>query len=138
MLHSVQDCAVLGDIVAREPDSIDAALERYERQRKPDVHALGTMDHQVGSQDSQCLDWSLKPCDPVIGSPDSSDHAQPLRLLILLQLPRWLQTEISEICSHLPCKEVTTLAVWSVCKLHHSLYSCCPCRRKLSRVSEGS
>ena len=43
----VQDCAVLGDIVAREPDSIDAALERYERQRKPDVHALGTMDHQV-------------------------------------------------------------------------------------------
>ena len=43
----LQDCAVLGDIAAQEPDSIDAALERYERQRKPDVHALGTMDHQV-------------------------------------------------------------------------------------------
>ena len=42
-----QDCAVLGDIIAQEPDSIDRALERYERQRKPDVHALGTMDHQV-------------------------------------------------------------------------------------------
>ena len=38
---------MLGDIVAQNPDSIDASLERYERQRKPDVHALGTMDHQV-------------------------------------------------------------------------------------------
>lgn len=55
VVHVLQDCAVLGDIVAREPDSIDAALERYERQRKPDVHALGTMDHQVRScQNSWC------------------------------------------------------------------------------------
>ena len=43
---------MLGDIVAQEPDSIDAALERYERQRKPDVHALGTMDHQVFTPNS--------------------------------------------------------------------------------------
>lgn len=50
----MQDCAVLGDVVAGEPDSIDAALERYERQRKPDVHALGTMDHQVSSPVTQC------------------------------------------------------------------------------------
>ena len=55
VVHVLQDCAVLGNIVAREPDSIDAALERYERQRKPDVHALGTMDHQVRScQNSWC------------------------------------------------------------------------------------
>ena len=46
---------MLGDIVAREPESIDAALERYERQRKPDVHALGTMDHQVDTH-SNCPD----------------------------------------------------------------------------------
>ena len=43
----MQDCSVLGDIVAQNPGSIDASLERYERQRKPDVSALGTMDHQV-------------------------------------------------------------------------------------------
>lgn len=42
-----QDCAVLGDIVAASPDDLDTALERYERQRKPDVHALATMDHQA-------------------------------------------------------------------------------------------
>ncbi len=42
-----QDCAVLGDIMAASPDSLDAALETYERRRKPDAHALGTMDHQV-------------------------------------------------------------------------------------------
>jgi hypothetical protein len=46
-LFCVQDCAVLGDIVAAAPDDLDYALERYERQRKPDAHALGTMDHQV-------------------------------------------------------------------------------------------
>lgn len=46
-LFCVQDCAVLGDIVAAAPDDLDNALERYERQRKPDAHALGTMDHQV-------------------------------------------------------------------------------------------
>ena len=57
----MQDCAVLGDVVAGEPDSIDAALERYERQRKPDVHALGTMDHQVDS-------LHIVPC-PVMPSP---------------------------------------------------------------------
>ena len=51
VVHVLQDCAVLGDIVAQELDSVDAALERYERQRKPDVHALGTMDHQVRSCD---------------------------------------------------------------------------------------
>ncbi len=38
---------MLGDIVAARPDDLDSALERYERQRKPDAHALGTMDHQV-------------------------------------------------------------------------------------------
>ena len=60
VLPGLQDCSVLGDIVAREPDSIDAALERYERQRKPDVHALGTMDHQVTSR-INCHDRSLNP-----------------------------------------------------------------------------
>ena len=43
----MQDCAVLGDILAERPDDVDAVLERFEAQRKPDVHALGTMDHQV-------------------------------------------------------------------------------------------
>ncbi|KAK9905507.1 hypothetical protein WJX75_001138 [Coccomyxa subellipsoidea] len=44
---ALEDCAVLGDIVAAAPDDLDYALERYERQRKPDAHALGTMDHQA-------------------------------------------------------------------------------------------
>ncbi|BDA47389.1 Kynurenine 3-monooxygenase [Coccomyxa sp. Obi] len=44
---ALEDCAVLGDIVAARPDDLDSALERYERQRKPDAHALGTMDHQA-------------------------------------------------------------------------------------------
>ncbi len=48
---------MLGDTMAQEPDSVDAALERYEQQRKPDVHALGTMDHQV---------CSCEPCDEVL------------------------------------------------------------------------
>ncbi|CAL8472165.1 g11707 [Coccomyxa elongata] len=43
----IRDCALLGDIVAARPDDLDSALERYERQRKPDAHALGTMDHQA-------------------------------------------------------------------------------------------
>lgn len=42
-----QDCAVLGDIVAASPGSLDAALEEYEKRRKPDAHALGIMDHQA-------------------------------------------------------------------------------------------
>jgi 2-polyprenyl-6-methoxyphenol hydroxylase-like FAD-dependent oxidoreductase len=46
-MHLLQDCAVLGDIVAAAPGDLDAALERYEAQRRPDVHALGTMDHQA-------------------------------------------------------------------------------------------
>ncbi len=46
-MGGVQDCAVLGDIVSAAPDDLDGALERYERQRKPDAHALATMDHQV-------------------------------------------------------------------------------------------
>ena len=55
----LQDCAVLGEIMAQEPDSIDAALERYERQRKPDVHALGTMDHQVCPDNLNLLPWQI-------------------------------------------------------------------------------
>ena len=51
----MQDCSVLGDIVAQNPGSIDASLERYERQRKPDVLALGTMDHQVCTRAQACL-----------------------------------------------------------------------------------
>ena len=58
--------------MAREPDSIDAALERYERQRKPDVHALGTMDHQVGSSILIAL---MSPSIPVMCTFDSPDHA---------------------------------------------------------------
>ena len=57
-----QDCAVLGDIMAQEPDSIDAALERYERQRKPDVHALATMDHQVCPHNLNLLPWQIASC----------------------------------------------------------------------------
>ena len=49
--------------MAQDPNSIDAALERYERQRKPDVHALGTMDHQVSSPNTSCPDEPLNPCD---------------------------------------------------------------------------
>ena len=47
-----QDCAVLSGILSETPDDLDAALERYERTRKPDAHALGTMDHQA-----RCLSW---------------------------------------------------------------------------------
>ena len=45
--YCLQDCAVLGDILSETPDDLDTALERYERTRKPDAHALGTMDHQA-------------------------------------------------------------------------------------------
>ena len=38
---------MLGDILEETPDNLDRALERFEARRKPDVHALGTMDHQV-------------------------------------------------------------------------------------------
>ncbi len=88
--------------MAREPDSIDAALERYERQRKPDVHALGTMDHQVGSSILSAL---MSPSTPVMCTFDSPDHAphcdhglvsicleSPLRCTVLLG---WLLSKAS-------------------------------------------
>ena len=59
----LQDCAVLGDIVAAGPDDLDSALERYERQRKPDAHALSTMDHQV------CTSLTLSTAMPCANQP---------------------------------------------------------------------
>ena len=38
---------VLAAALAGAPGDVDAALQRHERRRRPDAHALGTMDHQV-------------------------------------------------------------------------------------------
>ena len=44
---ALEDCTVLAQALAGAAGDVDAALQRYERQRWPDVRALGTMDHQV-------------------------------------------------------------------------------------------
>ena len=56
----MQDCAVLGGILAEGPDNINAVLKRFEAQRKPDVHALGTMDHQVQLH-NHAMDYEIIP-----------------------------------------------------------------------------
>lgn len=45
---ALEDCGVLAEALKGAAGDVDSALRRYERQRRPDVHALGTMDHQVG------------------------------------------------------------------------------------------
>ena len=39
---------MLAEALKGAAGDVDSALRRYERRRRPDVHALGTMDHQVG------------------------------------------------------------------------------------------
>lgn len=51
---ALEDCTVLAAALAGAPGDADAALQRYERMRRPDAHALGTMDHQVGGMRVAC------------------------------------------------------------------------------------
>jgi len=44
---ALEDCTVLADALAGAPGDVDAALAAYERRRRPDVRALGTMDRQA-------------------------------------------------------------------------------------------
>lgn len=78
-----QDCAVLGDIVAAGPDDLDSALERYERQRKPDAHALGTMDHQVCPAPT-FICYTLR-CRPPLSTACIVGHSKPLMWMHLRQ-----------------------------------------------------
>ncbi|KAK9836175.1 hypothetical protein WJX81_006914 [Elliptochloris bilobata] len=44
---ALEDCTVLAEALAGAAGDVDAALRHYERRRRPDAHALGTMDHQA-------------------------------------------------------------------------------------------
>lgn len=60
---ALEDCTVLGEVLASAPSDIDAALQRYERRRRPNAHALGTMDHQVSGM---CVAFQRSACVCVV------------------------------------------------------------------------